>query len=126
MRVRDLIRRFRGDQTRAQGVIDGQAIKIRDLESKLEAAETAVVKLMRSGHGGTDDQIRFLKQELEKRARWIDQLREGMADDAQTAELRRQVTDLRTANRGLEERLAILQAANDRISARPARVEVAA
>lgn len=116
MRVRDLIRRFRGDQTRAQGVIDGQAVKIRDLEAKLEATETAVVKLMRSGHGGTDDQIRFLKRELEKRARLIDQLRAGIVDDAQTKALRYDRDQAIERAKGLEQRLAILQAANDRIS----------
>lgn len=116
MRVRDLIKAFRGDQDRAAGVIAGQAVKIRDLETKLETAEMAIVKLMRSGNSGTDDQIRFLKTELEKRARLIDQLREGVVDDAQTAELRRQNHDLRAAYRGVEQRLAILQAANDGIS----------
>lgn len=119
MRVRDLIRRFRGDQDRAAGVIAGQAVKIRDLEAKLETAETAIVKLMRSGNSGTDEQIRFLKAELEKRARLIDQLRAGVVDDAQTAELRRQNHDLRQAHRDAERRLAELQAANDRISATP-------
>jgi hypothetical protein len=115
MRVRDLIRRFRGDQDRAAGVIEGQAVKIRDLESKLEAAETAIVKLMRSGHGGSDDQIKFLTRELEKRARLIDQLRGGVVDDAQTAELRRQLHDARQARRGLEDIVADLQAANSGI-----------
>lgn len=114
MRVRDLIRRFRGDQTRAQSVIDGQAVKIRDLETRLEAAETAVVKLMRGG-GGDVDRIGFLNRELEKRARLIDQLREGIVDDSQTAELRRQLHDARQARRGLEDIVADLQAANSGI-----------
>lgn len=116
MRVRRLINLFRSDQTRAQGVINGQAIKIRDLESKLTAAETANVKLMRSGHGRTDDQIKFLKQELEKRARLIDQLRTGVIDDAQTIELRRQLHQERQATWALENRLAQLQAENSGIS----------
>ncbi|WKD36554.1 hypothetical protein [Streptomyces xanthophaeus] len=115
MRVRDLIRRFRGDQNRAQGVIDGQAVKIRDLESKLEATEAALVKSMRSGRGGTDEQVGFLKQELERRARLIDQLRAGVVDDAQTAELRRQIHDLKAAHKGLHEEVAILTAANSGI-----------
>ncbi|MFF3622365.1 hypothetical protein [Streptomyces sp. NPDC002467] len=116
MRVRDLIRRFRGEQDRSAGVIAGQAVKIRDLEAKLETAETAIVKLMRAGHGGTDDQVRFLKKELEQRARLIDQLRAGVVDDAQTAALRYDLQQARAAARALESRLAMLQAANDGIS----------
>lgn len=116
MRVRDLIRRFRGDQDRAAGVIAGQAVKIRDLESKLEAAHAALIKNMQTRSSGSDDQVKYLTRELEKRARLIDQLREGVVDDAQTAELRRQNHDLRAAYRGIEQRLAILQAANDGIS----------
>lgn len=119
MRVRDLIRKFRGDQARAAGMIAGQAGKIRDLESKLDAAETAIVKLMQSGNAGTDEQVRFLKKELEKRARLIDQLRAGVVDDAQTAALRYDRDQALAAARALEHRLAIFQAANDRISARP-------
>ncbi|MFG2978830.1 hypothetical protein ACGFYY_38315 [Streptomyces sp. NPDC048331] len=116
MRVRTLIRRFRGDQTRAAGVIAGQAVKIRDLEARLATADAAVIKLMRNGNSGSDDQIKFLKRELERRARLIDQLRTGVVDDAQTAELRRRLHDTQQANRGLEQRLALLQAANSGIS----------
>lgn len=114
MRVRDLIRRFRGDQDRSAGIIAGQAVKIRDLEARLEAAESAVVKLMRSG--GSDDRIGFLTAELERRARLIDQLREGVVDDAQTAALRYDRDQAKARARGLEQRLAMLQAANDGIS----------
>ncbi|AZM91465.1 hypothetical protein [Streptomyces sp. W1SF4] len=115
MRVRDLIRRFRGDQTRAAGVIAGQAVKIRDLEARLETAEAAVVKLMRGG-GADIDRVGFLTTELERRARQIDQLRAGVVDDAQTAALRFALQQERAAVRALESRLAMLQAANDGIS----------
>lgn len=122
MRVRDLIRRFRGDQDRAAGMIAGQAVKIRDLETKLEAAHAALVKNMQTRNTGSDDQVKFLTRELERRARLIDQLREGVVDDAQTAELRRQLHDARQARRGLEDIVAALQAANSGIP----RLEVAA
>lgn len=122
MRVRDLIRRFRGDQAKAAGVIAGQAAKIRDLETKLEAAETAVVRMIRSGRGGSDDQARFLKTELERRARLIDQLRAGVVDDAHTAALRYDRDQAIERARGLERRVAELQAANSSISL----IEVAA
>ncbi|MFB6809455.1 hypothetical protein [Streptomyces sp. NPDC056387] len=116
MRVRDLIRRVRRDQARSAGVIAGQAVKIRDLERKLETAHAALVKGIQARGGDADDRIGFLTRELERRARLIDQLRAGVVDDAQTAELRRQVRDLRAAHRAAELRLAMLQAANDGIS----------
>lgn len=121
MRIRDVIRRFRGDQARARGVIAGQAVKIRDLESKLEAAEAAVIKAMRGQSEA--ERVEYLDKELTRRARLIDQLRAGVVDDSQTAELRRQVHDLRAANKGLHERVEILTAANSGV---PRRVEVAA
>lgn len=121
MRVRDLIRRFRGDQDQARGVIAGQAARIRDLESRLSASESTVLKLM-AGRGDVD-QIGYLEKELKRRARLIDQLRAGVVDDAQTAELRRQLGVAQSAIRSYERLTAELQAANDGIS-RP--VEVAA
>lgn len=121
MRIRDVIRRFRGDQARARGVIAGQAVKIRDLEARLASSETTVLKLM-AGRGDVD-QIGYLEKELARRARLIDQLRAGVVDDAQTAELRRQLRQRTAAVKALEERCAELQAANSGI---PARVEVAA
>ncbi|MER5482977.1 hypothetical protein ABT024_07135 [Streptomyces sp. NPDC002812] len=120
MRVRDLIRRFRGDQNRAQGVIDGQAAKIRDLESRLTSSETTVLKLM-AGRGGVD-QVGYLEKELNRRARIIDQLRAGVVDDAQTAELRRQLRQAKGIASALTLRIENLQAANSGI---PRRVEVA-
>ncbi|MFD5509160.1 hypothetical protein ACFWIB_15465 [Streptomyces sp. NPDC127051] len=117
MRVRDLIRRFRGDQDRSAGIIAGQAVKIRDLESKLENTEAAIAKLMRAGSGGTDLQVDFLKKELAKKARLIDQLRAGVVVDAQTAALRHDRNQAMARARGLEQQLAMLQAANDGISA---------
>ncbi|MFJ3923069.1 hypothetical protein [Streptomyces sp. NPDC090022] len=119
MRVRDLIRRFRGDQARQAGVIAGQAVRIRDLETRLDAAETAVVKLMRSGNTGSDDRILYLTRELERRARLIDQLRAGVIDDAQTAALRYDLRQAVERARLLERRLAVLQADNEGISERP-------
>lgn len=113
MRVQTLIRRFRGDQTRAAGVIAGQAAKIRDLETRLATSEGTVLKLM-AGRGDVD-QIGYLEKELARRARLIDQLRAGVVDDAQTAVLRRQVHDLRTAVLGLHDQVAILTAANSGI-----------
>jgi hypothetical protein len=121
MRIRDVIRRFRGDQAKARGVIDGQAVKIRDLESKLEAAEAALIKAMRGQSEA--ERVEYLDRELTLRARLIDQLRAGVVDDAQTAELRRQMHDLRAANKALEARLACLQADNSGI---PTLTEVAA
>lgn len=123
MRPNDLIKRFRGDQARAHDVIVAKDARIQELEGKLAASERDVVRLIRNASGSDVDRVGYLTKELERRARWIDQLREGVVDDGQTAELRRQVTDLRTANRALEARLAELQADNDGISAR---VEVAA
>lgn len=114
MRVRDLIRRFRGDQTRAQGVIDGQAVKIRDLESRLASSETTVLKLM-AGRGDVD-QVGYLEKELARRARLIDQLRRGVPDDGYVRELRRQRDQERAAVKALESRLAVLQAKNSGIS----------
>ncbi|MFJ6935725.1 hypothetical protein [Streptomyces sp. NPDC101132] len=111
MLMRPLVRRLRA----AQDVIVAKDARIHDLESKLEAAEAAVVKLMRSGAGGADDRIRFLTTELDKRARLIDQLRAGVVDDAQTAALRYDRDQARAAARALESRLADLQAANSGI-----------
>lgn len=115
MRVRDLIRRFRGDQNRAQGVIDGQAVKIRDLEARLAKSEATVLKLM-AGRGDVD-QVGYLEKELQRRARQIDQLREGQMDDPYIRELQRQVRQERAATRDLERRLATLQADNSGIAA---------
>ncbi|MCB5168046.1 hypothetical protein LG634_24865 [Streptomyces bambusae] len=126
MRVRDLIRRFRGDQARSAGVIAGQAVKIRDLETRLESAHAALTKNMQTRSSGTDDQIRFLTAELERRARLIDQLRAGVVDDAQTRQLRYERDQAVAAARGLERRLAEFQAENDGISAAPGAEAVAA
>ncbi|MFJ5804821.1 hypothetical protein [Streptomyces sp. NPDC093093] len=121
MRVRDLIRRFRGDQARAASVIAGQAVKIRDLEAKVTEAEAAVFKLMRGG-GEESARIEYLERLLTRQVETIRQLRAGVADDAQTAELRRQINDLRTANKALHTTVEILTAANSGIR----RIEAAA
>lgn len=122
MRIRDVIRRFRGDQARARGVIAGQAVKIRDLEGKLAGAEAAVVKAMRDG-GTESDRVAYLKKQLKAQVETIRQLRSGVVDDAQTAELRRQNRDLNTALRGLHERVEILTAQSAEV---PRRIEAAA
>ncbi|MGW7435665.1 hypothetical protein [Streptomyces sp. NPDC054849] len=123
MRPRDLIKAFRGDQAKAQDVIVAKDARIHELEDKLAATERDVIKLMRSGNSSAIDRIGYLEKELNRRARTIDQLRAGVVDDAQTAELRRQLHDLRAAHKGLHAQVEILTAANSGI---PTLVEVAA
>lgn len=123
MRPRDLIKRFRGDQAKAQDMLAAKDARIHELEAKLTASERDVVRLIRNASGSDVDRVGYLTKELERRARWIDQLRKGVVDDAQAAELRRQNHDLRVALTGLHDRVEILTAANSGI---PRLIEVAA
>ncbi|MFD3802601.1 hypothetical protein ACFWTC_03005 [Streptomyces sp. NPDC058619] len=111
MRVRKLINLFRKDQARDRGIIAGQAVKIRDLEGKLADAQAT----SKPRPDDNTERIEHLEEELTKQARLIDQLRAGVVDDAQTNELRRQITDLRTANKALHREVTDLTAANSGI-----------
>ncbi|MFF8409026.1 hypothetical protein [Streptomyces omiyaensis] len=87
---------------------------IRELESNLAAAEDRAFTLAR-GRGDVDHVIQ-LEQRVKELTETVAQLRRGVPDDAQTAELRRQLTQEKRATRDLDARLATLQAANSGIT----------
>ena len=87
--------------------------RIRELESNLEAAQDHAHKLAR-GRGDVDHVV-YLERQVKQLTESVSQLRKGVVDDVQTAELRRQLGVERRASRALEQRLAELQAANSGI-----------
>ena len=87
--------------------------RIRELETNLTAAEDRSYALARSR---TDvDHVIELERQVKQLTGAVLQLRKGVVDDAQTAELRRQLGVERSVTRALEQRLADLQAANSGI-----------
>ncbi|MFB7278099.1 hypothetical protein ACFCZV_13405 [Streptomyces hydrogenans] len=86
---------------------------IRELETNLEVAEARAFALAR-GRGDVDHVIQ-LEQQVKKLTETVAQLRRGVVDDAQTAELRRRLAQEQRAVRDLDARLATLQAANSGI-----------
>ncbi|MCX5229718.1 hypothetical protein [Streptomyces sp. NBC_00233] len=88
--------------------------RIRELESNLASAQDRTYELAR-GRADVDHIIQLEKQ-VQTLTATVSQLRKQVPDDAQTAELRRQLGLAKSANRDLEARLADLQAANSGIS----------
>ncbi|MFE1348179.1 hypothetical protein [Streptomyces sp. NPDC058757] len=87
---------------------------IRELESNLAAAEDRAHAFAR-GRGDVEHIIQ-LEQQVQALTESVAQLRRGVVDDAQTAELRSQLAQEKRAVRDLDARLAVLQAANSGIS----------
>ncbi|MFB7589326.1 hypothetical protein [Streptomyces sp. NPDC056169] len=88
--------------------------RIRELETNLASAQDRTYELAR-GRADVNHVIQLEKQ-VETLTTTVSQLRKGVVDDALTAELRRQLTLEKRANRDLHDRLAVLQAANSGIS----------
>ncbi|MFC8267764.1 hypothetical protein ACFUIZ_18835 [Streptomyces cinereoruber] len=97
---------------RAQDVILAKNARIRDLEEQLDIQQ----RLRQAGSQPSTALLDDLERQLQQQARTITQLRAGVVDDAQTAELRRQLAQEKRANHDLHDRLADLQAANSGIS----------
>ncbi|MEE1814255.1 hypothetical protein PUR59_04365 [Streptomyces sp. SP18ES09] len=88
--------------------------RIRELESNLASAQGRTYELAR-GRADVDHVIQLEKQ-VKSLTETVSQLRSRVPDDAQTADLRRQLGLAKSANRTLEARLAELQAANSGIA----------
>ncbi|MDV5145883.1 hypothetical protein R1T08_17125 [Streptomyces sp. SBC-4] len=88
--------------------------RIRELESDLTAAQGRTYEMARSR--ADVDHIIELEKQVTALTATVTQLRKRVPDDAQTAELRRQLGLSKSANRSLEARLADLQAANSGIA----------
>jgi len=89
--------------------------RIRELETNLTAAEDRAYKLARSR--GNVEYVVDLERQLKRLTESVTQLRKGVVDDAQTADLRRQLHLARRAVRELHARDVDLQAANSGIPA---------
>lgn len=116
MLMRNLVRRIRT----AQDVIVAKDARIRELEGQLHAANASVVRLLRGADsrqrtGDVSAQLDEMGKQLQRQARTIDRLRAGLPDTEETARLRRALVQEKAANRALENRVALLQAANSGI-----------
>ncbi|MFE2556020.1 hypothetical protein ACFXGT_08280 [Streptomyces sp. NPDC059352] len=99
----------------AQDKVVAKVARIHELETNLAASEDRAHLLARSR--GDVAHVLDLEQQLKRQVETITQLRKGVVDDAQTAELRRQLHLARRAVRELHARCAELQAANSGIPA---------
>ncbi|MFH8717282.1 hypothetical protein [Streptomyces zaomyceticus] len=88
--------------------------RIRELETGLADTKAHAHALARSR--GDVAHVLELEKQLKAQAETISQLRKQVVDDAQTAELRRQLAQEKRASHDLHDRLATLQAANSGIS----------
>lgn len=104
------------DVAQAADVIAAQAARIRELEHQLDESQDRARTLARSSDPHL---VKDLDRQIRDLHATVAALREGRPDDALTAELRRQLHLERAQNKGLEQLVADLQAANSGIPAVP-------
>ncbi|MFE0651387.1 hypothetical protein ACFVZH_22640 [Streptomyces sp. NPDC059534] len=96
---------------RAQDAIVAKNARIRELEEQLDTQH----RLRQADSRPNTALLTDMEQQLQRQARTITQLRAGVVDDAQTAELRRQLSLAQRTIRELGSRVEDLQAANSGI-----------